>query len=100
MAKSAENPTPAPTTAAQDLVDITSPEIHAQVRAILDHIRPAVQDDGGDLELVRITEEGVAQIRLHGACVGCPSSNMTLHMGVERYVREKVPQITGVEQID
>ncbi|MEM6552807.1 MAG: NifU family protein [Planctomycetota bacterium] len=100
MANSAENPTPAPTTAAQDLMDITSPEVHAQVRAILDRIRPAVQDDGGDLELVRITDEGVAQIRLHGACVGCPSSNMTLHMGVERYVREKVPQITGVEQID
>ncbi|MEM1212730.1 MAG: NifU family protein [Planctomycetota bacterium] len=97
MAKSLDNAIPASALAG---MTVTAPEVQAQVRAILDRIRPAVQDDGGDLELVGITDEGVAQIRLHGACVGCPSSNMTLHMGVERYVREKVPQITGVEQVD
>jgi Fe-S cluster biogenesis protein NfuA len=70
-----------------------------RVEHIIDRIRPAVQSDGGDLELVAITDEGVVQIRLHGACVGCPSSSMTLQMGIERNVREKVPEITGVEQV-
>jgi len=48
---------------------------------------------------VEITPQNVVRVRLHGACVGCPSSSMTLHMGIERNIREKVPQITGVEQI-
>lgn len=73
--------------------------LHDRVEAVIERIRPAVQDDGGDIELVDITEAGVARVRLHGACVGCPSSSMTLQMGVERNVREKVPEITGVEQI-
>jgi Fe-S cluster biogenesis protein NfuA len=69
------------------------------VAEAIDRIRPLIQDDGGDVELVGITGKGVAQIRLHGACVGCPSSSMTLHMGIERTVREKVPEIQGVEQV-
>ena len=73
--------------------------VRQRVEEILERIRPAVQDDGGDLELVDITDQGVVQIRLHGACVGCPSSSMTLHMGIERNVREKVPEVTGVEQV-
>ena len=70
-----------------------------QVRAVIERIRPAVQSDGGDVELVDVTGEGVVQIRLHGACVGCPSSSMTLHMGIERNIREKVPQVVAVEQV-
>jgi Fe-S cluster biogenesis protein NfuA len=70
-----------------------------RVESIIDRIRPAVQSDGGDLELVGVTEEGVVQIRLHGECVGCPSSSMTLHMGIERNLRERVPEVTGVEQV-
>ena len=70
-----------------------------QVEAVIERIRPAVQLDGGDVELVEVTEEGVVRIRLHGACVGCPSSSMTLHMGIERNVREKVPGVSGVEQV-
>lgn len=73
--------------------------LHDRVEQIIDRIRPAVQSDGGDLELVGVTDEGVVQIRLHGACVGCPSSSMTLHMGIERNVREKIPEVTGVEQV-
>ncbi len=73
--------------------------VRDKVLSVINQIRPSVQDDGGDLELVDITEAGVVQIRLHGACVGCPSSSMTLHMGVERNVREHVPAITGVEQV-
>ncbi|GAB4108329.1 MAG: NifU family protein [Phycisphaeraceae bacterium] len=70
-----------------------------RVAAVIERIRPAVQSDGGDLELVGITDEGVVQVRLHGACIGCPSSSMTLQMGIERNVREKIPEVTGVEQV-
>ena len=70
-----------------------------QVEQVVERIRPAVQSDGGDVELVEVTPEGVARIRLHGACVGCPSSSMTLHMGIERNIREKVPEVIAVEQI-
>ena len=73
--------------------------IYDRVEAVIERIRPAVQSDGGDLELVDVTDEGVVQVRLHGACIGCPSSGMTLHMGIERNVREKIPEVTGVEQV-
>lgn len=73
--------------------------LYARVAKVLDMIRPAVQDDGGDVELVEITDEGVARVRFHGACVGCPSSSMTLAMGIERNVRERVPEIVAVEQV-
>ncbi len=76
-----------------------TPSLFERVRQVVERIRPAVQSDGGDLELVRVTDKGVAQIRLHGACVGCPSSQMTLQQGVERNIREKVPQVTAVEQV-
>ncbi|MEM9883571.1 MAG: NifU family protein [Planctomycetota bacterium] len=71
-----------------------------RVRAVLERMRPAVQDDGGDVELIELTDDGVARIRLHGNCVGCPSSSMTLHMGIERNLRQLVPEVTGVEQVD
>jgi len=73
--------------------------VHARVEAVLARIRPAVQDDGGDLELVEVTADGVARIRLHGACVGCPSSNDTLHRGIARNLIEKVAEIKSVEQV-
>lgn len=73
--------------------------IYERVEAVIERIRPAVQSDGGDLELVGVTDEGVVQVRLHGACIGCPSSSMTLQMGIERNVREKIPEVTGVEQV-
>ncbi len=73
--------------------------LYQRVDQIIERIRPAVQSDGGDLELVNVTDEGVVQVRLHGACIGCPSSSMTLHMGIERNVREKIPEVTGVEQV-
>lgn len=71
-----------------------------RVHRVLNLIRPAVQADGGDVELVDVTADGVVQIRLHGACVGCPSSTVTLQMGIERNLREHVPEITGVESVD
>ena len=74
-------------------------ELEPQVTAVLERIRPAVQSDGGDLELVGIRSDGTILIKLLGACVGCPSSSMTLQMGIERNLMEKVPGVTGVEQV-
>jgi Fe-S cluster biogenesis protein NfuA len=70
--------------------------VRQKVQGVIDLIRPAVQADGGDIELVDVTGDGVVQIRFHGACHGCPSSTMTLQMGIERNLREKVPEITQV----
>ncbi len=67
-----------------------------RVAQVIDLIRPAVQSDGGDIELVDVDEKGVVQLRLHGACVGCPSSTMTLKMGIERNLKEKVPEVSEV----
>lgn len=67
-----------------------------RAEAVLEQIRPAIQGDGGDVELVDILD-GVAQIRLAGACVGCMHSMMTLQAGIERMLREAVPEIHSVE---
>ena len=70
--------------------------LRQRVSDVVELIRPAVQADGGDLELVDVTDAGVVKIRFHGACVGCPSANMTLQMGIERNLRQRVPEVTGV----
>jgi len=70
--------------------------LRERVQSVINLIRPAVQADGGDIELVDVTPQGVVQIRFHGACIGCPSSTMTLHMGIERNLRERVPEVTQV----
>ena len=66
-----------------------------RVEAALEKIRPALQDDGGDIELVDV-KDGVVSVRLTGHCGGCPMSTMTLRMGVERIVRKEVPEIKEV----
>ena len=73
-----------------------TPSVREKVQDVINLIRPAVQADGGDIELVDVTGDGVVQIRFHGACHGCPSSTMTLQMGIEGNLREKVPEITSV----
>lgn len=79
----------------------STPEpIAEKVARVIQLIRPAVQSDGGDVELVGITPEGVAQIRLHGSCVGCPSSQVTLQVGIERNLKAHVPGITKVEAVN
>jgi Fe-S cluster biogenesis protein NfuA len=77
-----------------------SPSLHDRVARVIDRIRPAVQADGGDVEFVGVDDEGIVQIRLHGACVGCPSSTMTLKFGIERNLREHVPEVRAVEAVD
>jgi Fe-S cluster biogenesis protein NfuA len=72
------------------------PTMREKVQTVIDLIRPSVQADGGDIELVDVSADGVVQVRFHGACHGCPSSHMTLQMGIERNVRERVPEVTQV----
>lgn len=74
--------------------------LQQRVAMVIDRIRPSVQNDGGDIELLNITEDMVVRIRMHGACVGCPSSNMTLRLGIEQNLKTYVPEITGVEAIE
>lgn len=72
----------------------------ARVARVIDLIRPTIQADGGDVELVGITSEQVVQIRLHGACVGCPSAAATLQLGIERNLKEHVPEVKGLRAVD
>jgi len=69
------------------------------VQKVLDLIRPALQADGGDVELVDITDDGVVSVKLTGACGSCPMSTMTLKMGIERTLRDKVPEVKEVVQV-
>ncbi len=69
-----------------------------RVKELLEAIRPALQMDGGDVEFVEL-KGNVVYIRLMGACNGCPMATLTLKEGIERYMREKLPQIDGVEAV-
>jgi Fe-S cluster biogenesis protein NfuA len=71
--------------------------LRERVEQALDKIRPALQADGGDLELINVSEDGKVTIRLTGACGSCPMSQMTLKMGVEQRLREEVPEVVSVE---
>lgn len=70
-----------------------------KVEAVLDKVRPMLQADGGDVELVEVTDSGVVQVRLTGACKGCPMSQMTLKNGIERIVLKELPEINAVESV-
>ena len=69
-----------------------------KVSEVLDKIRPNLQADGGDVELVDVVD-GVVQVRLTGACAGCPMSTMTLKNGIERYLKQSIPEVKSVEQV-
>jgi Fe-S cluster biogenesis protein NfuA len=67
-----------------------------KVEAALKTIRPSLQADGGDVELVDVSEDGVVKVRLKGACAGCPMSQMTLSQGIEKTLKQAVPEVTKV----
>lgn len=69
-----------------------------RVKTVLDKIRPSLQADGGDVELVEVTDQGIVKVRLTGACKGCPMSQMTLKNGIERLLLKEIPELKGVEQ--
>jgi Fe-S cluster biogenesis protein NfuA len=83
-------------TTKSDNATVAEKALAARVREVLATLRPAVQADGGDLEFVGVDERGVVSVRLLGACIGCPSSSMTLKMGIERQLQQQVPEVTEV----
>jgi len=78
--------------------EVVSVENKEKVEAALDKIRPALRADGGDVELVDI-KDNVVRVKLTGACGGCPMSQMTLKMGVEKIVKQEVPEIVRVDSV-
>lgn len=71
-----------------------------RVIEVLDKIRPSLQADGGDVELVDVDDQGIVKVRLTGACKGCPMSQMTLKNGIERLLLKEIPEIKGVESAE
>ena len=70
-----------------------------KVEKVLEAVRPFLQADGGDVELVDVTDDGIIKVRLTGACGSCPMSTMTLKMGVEKKLKEEIPEVKAVEQV-
>jgi Fe-S cluster biogenesis protein NfuA len=70
--------------------------LYERVEAALDAIRPALMADGGNVDLVKVNDNGVVEVRLVGACAGCPASTMTLKAGIEVTLRERVPEVKSV----
>lgn len=70
-----------------------------KVSAALEEVRPALEAHGGNVELVEVSDEGIVKVRLQGACKGCPMSQMTLTMGIERHLKEQVPEVQAVENV-
>ena len=70
-----------------------------KIQAVIDKIRPMLQADGGDVELVDVVD-GLVTVRLKGACAGCPMSQMTLKNGIERFLKKEIPEVKSVEQVD
>ena len=76
------------------------PTLLERVKNVIDSIRPFIQADGGDIDLLGMDDDGTVRVRLRGACVGCPMSAMTLKSGIEQRLREQVPEVTGVVNVD
>jgi Fe-S cluster biogenesis protein NfuA len=81
------------------MTEQTSTDLYERTKAVIETIRPNLQADGGDVELLGV-EEGIAKVRLQGACSGCPMAAMTLQMGVERVLKSQIPEIKGVENVE
>ena len=73
--------------------------VRKRVEAALERVRPALQADGGDAEIIEISPSGVVTLQLVGACGGCAMSNMTLRHGIERVIKSEVPEVTSVEAL-
>ncbi|HNZ64495.1 MAG TPA: NifU family protein [Smithella sp.] len=67
-----------------------------EVQKAIDSIRPSLQADGGDVELVDVSEDGIVKVRLTGACRGCPMSQMTLKMGIEKVIKKQIPAVKEI----
>ena len=67
-----------------------------EVQKAIDTIRPSLQADGGDVELVEVTDDGIVKVKLTGACRGCPMSQMTMKMGIEKVIKQQVPTVKEI----
>ncbi len=74
-------------------------ELKDKVQEVIEGIRHYLQADGGDIELVDVTGDNMVRVKLKGACSGCPGAAMTLRMGVERVLKQRVPEVKGVEAV-
>lgn len=70
-----------------------------KVQEVMEEIRPKLQMDGGDVELVEVTDDGIVKVRLKGACAGCPMSQMTLKMGIEKILKSRIDEVKTVEAV-
>ncbi|HON12688.1 MAG TPA: NifU family protein [Treponema sp.] len=70
--------------------------LEERIKTALEDVRPSLQADGGDVEFVSVSEDGVVSLKLTGACGSCPMSQMTLRMGIEKYLKKVVPEVTAV----
>jgi Fe-S cluster biogenesis protein NfuA len=77
-----------------------NPDLRERVAGVIDSIRPYIQGDGGDIELLGVESDGVVKVKLSGACSGCPHAAMTLKMGVERAIRQRVPEVREVVSVE
>jgi Fe-S cluster biogenesis protein NfuA len=68
-----------------------------KVEKVIEKIRPMLKADGGDVELIEVGEDGVVKVRLQGACAGCPMSQMTLKNGIEKLLKQEIPEVKSVE---
>jgi Fe-S cluster biogenesis protein NfuA len=74
--------------------------LEEKVRELINAVRPNLQSHGGDIELVSVEKDNSVKVRLQGACIGCPGAQMTLRMGIERLLKEKIPQVKQVIAVD
>jgi Fe-S cluster biogenesis protein NfuA len=70
-----------------------------KVEEALNKVRPSLQADGGDVELIDVDQQGVVKVKLQGTCAGCPMSQMTLKMGIEKILKQNVPEVERVESV-
>ena len=70
-----------------------------RVEEVLDQVRPALQRDGGDVELIEVGDDGIVIVKLQGACAGCPMSQMTLKMGIEQHLKRQIPEVKEVRNL-
>jgi Fe-S cluster biogenesis protein NfuA len=79
--------------------DETDMTLREKVEGALQKVRPSLQADGGDVQLVDVEQDGRVKVKLMGACGGCPMAQMTLKMGIEKILKQNVPEVTGVESV-
>ena len=81
------------------MMEMEQASLRQRVEEVLGTIRPRLQADGGDVQLVEVSDEGVVSVQLAGACRGCPGATMTLKMGIERILKQQIPHVKRVEAV-